>query len=73
MCDGPAGGLIDRDAPVQSTGRDITHFAYTWDATNIYLFTERVGSSNNTQSFVYYADIDNDGLMETGEPVIGVT
>jgi len=73
VCDGSAGGLIDRDAPVQSTGRDLTHFAYTWDATNIYLFTERVGSANNTQSFVYYADTDNDGLMETGEPVIGVT
>ena len=73
MCDGPANRLTDRDAPVQSTGRDLTHFAYTWDATNIYLFTERVGSSSNIQSFVYYADTNNNGLMETGEPVIGVT
>jgi len=73
VCDGPSGGLTDRDAPVQSTGRDLTHFAFTWDLNNIYLFTERFGSANNTQSFVYYADIDNDGLMETGEPVIGVT
>jgi hypothetical protein len=73
VCDGPANGLLDRDAPVQSTGRDITHFAFTWDASNIYLFTERAGSSSNSQTFVYYADIDNDGLMETGEPVIGVT
>lgn len=73
VCDGPAGGLTDRDPTPQSTGRDLTHFAYTWDNTNVYLFTERVGSSNNTQSFVYYADIDNDGVMETGEPVIGVT
>ena len=73
VCDGPANGLTDRDAPVQSTGRDLTHFAFTYDATNIYLFTERSGSTSNTQSFVYYADVDNDGLMETGEPVIGVT
>jgi hypothetical protein len=73
VCDGPANGLVDRDAPVQSTGRDLTHFAFTWDQNNIYLFTERFGSASNTQSFVYYADIDNDGLMETGEPVIGVT
>ncbi len=73
VCDGPSGGLTDRDFPVQSTGRDLTHFAYTWDATNVYLFTERSGSPKNTQSFVYYADVDNDGLMETGEPVIGVT
>lgn len=72
VCDGPAGGLTDRDAPVQSTGRDLTHFAYTWDDSNVYLFTERVGSSSNAQSFAYYADTDNDQLMETGEPVIGV-
>ncbi|MDX1499913.1 MAG: hypothetical protein R3176_08455 [Woeseiaceae bacterium] len=73
VCDGPSGGLADRDAPVQSTGRDLTHFAYTWDAARIYLFTERAGSSSNVQSFAYYADVDNDQLMETGEPVIGVT
>ena len=73
VCDGPSGGAADLDAPVQSTGRDLTHFAFTWDANNIYLFTERSGSTNNNQSFVYYADTNNNGLMETGEPVIGVT
>ena len=73
VCDGPVNGLIDRDAPVQSTGRDLTHFAFTWDLNNIYLFTERVGSANNVQNFVYYADIDNDGLMETGEPIVGAS
>ncbi len=73
VCDGPANTLSDRDAPVQSTGRDLTHFAFTWDSSNVYLFTERAGSVSNTQSFVYYADTDNDRLMETGEPVIGVT
>ena len=72
VCDGPANGLMDRDAPVQSTGRDLTHFAFTWDNNNVYLFTERAGSVSNTQTFVYYADTDNDRLMETGEPVIGV-
>jgi hypothetical protein len=73
VCDGPSGGLIDRDAPVQSTGRDLTHFAFTWDQNNVYLFTERVGSPSNIQNFVYYADIDNDGLMETGEPIVGAS
>lgn len=73
VCDGPANGIVDLDAPVQSTGRDLTHFSYTYDNTNVYLFTERAGSVSNTQSFVYYADVNNDGLMETGEPVIGVT
>ena len=73
VCDGPTNGLTDRDAPVQSTGRDLTHFAFTWDNNNVYLFTERAGSVSNTQTFVYYADTDNDRFMETGEPVIGVT
>ncbi len=73
VCDGPANGLADRDTPVQSTGRDLTHFAFTWDSNNVYLFTERGGSVSNTQTFVYYADTDNDRFMETGEPVIGVT
>jgi uncharacterized repeat protein (TIGR01451 family) len=87
-CDGPShndGGnplgppILDRDAPVQSTGRDVTHFAYTWESGTldpnsfIYIFTERSGSASNTQSFAYYADVNNDGLMQTGEPVIGVT
>lgn len=72
VCDGPAGGQADLDAPVQSTGRDLDQFAFTWDATGVYLFTERVGSASNSQRFIYYADTDNDGLMETGEPVIGV-
>ncbi len=69
VCDGPPGA--DRDAPVQSTGRDLTHFSFTWDAGSIYLFTARAGSSTNVQNFVYYADVNNNGLMETGEPVIG--
>ena len=73
VCDGPANSLADRDAPIQSTGRDLTHFAFTYDSNNVYLFTERFGSASNTQTFVYYADVDFDGLMETGEPVIGVT
>ena len=73
VCDGPAGGISDLDAPVQSTGRDIAQFAFTWDGAGVYLFTERVGSQSNAQQFIYYADTDNDGLMETGEPVFGVS
>jgi uncharacterized repeat protein (TIGR01451 family) len=60
----------DRDGPVQSTGRDLVHFAHTWTTTNVYVYTERVASSSNVQRFIYYADADNDGLMETGERVI---
>jgi len=70
VCDGPSGGLTDRDAPVQSTGRDIVQFSYTYDDTYLYFYTERVGSANNTQTFLYYADVDDDGYQEDGEPVI---
>lgn len=60
----------DLDGPVQSTGRDLVQFSYTWNSTGLYTYTQRVGSSKNVQRFIYYADTDNDGFMETGEPVI---
>jgi len=60
----------DLDAPVQSTGRDLLQFAYTWDATYVYAYTLRVASATNVINFIYYADIDNDGFMTAGEPII---
>ena len=73
-CDGPSdanGPLIDRDAPVQGAGRNLLHFAVTWDNTNFYVYTTRSGSSgNNIDRFIYYADVNNDGLVQTGEPVL---
>jgi len=71
--DGPAGGLVDRDAPVQSTGRDLTNFAWTYDATYFYMYIRRTGSASNRQLFWYYLDIDADKRMETGEPVFHVS
>jgi hypothetical protein len=70
VTDGPLGGLTDLDAPVQSTGRDIIQFSFTYDDNFLYFYTERTGSVNNTQTFLYYADVDNDGFQEDGEPVI---
>ena len=60
----------DLDAPVQSTGRDLSHFAFSWDSSYVHAYTARSASSANVQRFIYYADTDNDGLMETGELVI---
>ncbi|MCK5804260.1 MAG: hypothetical protein KAI66_15590, partial [Lentisphaeria bacterium] len=70
-----AGGTVyqpqpDRDAPVKSTGRDLMHFAWTWDSTDLAAYTRRAASANNVQRFIYYADTDNDGYMENGEPVV---
>jgi hypothetical protein len=54
----------DRDWLTQSTGRDLEQFAFTWDATNLYFYTRRYASTNNIQRFLYYGDLDGDGLME---------
>jgi len=71
--DGPAGGLTDRDAPVGQTGRDLTAFAWTWDATYLYFYVARVASDANRQRFWYYLDTNEDGKMSTGEYVVGVS
>jgi len=71
--DGPAGGLADRDAPVGSTGRDLTGFAWTWDATYLYFYVSRVASDSNRQRFWYYLDTNEDNRMATGEYVVGVS
>jgi len=63
-------GTADKDYPIQSTGRDLVQFAYTWDDANFYAYTRRAGSSSNTDNFIYYGDNNNDGKMETGEPVV---
>lgn len=70
--DGPAAGLLDLDAPVPSTGRDLTTFAWTYDATHLYFYVGRVASSSNVQRFWFYIDTDDDDRMETGEPVVSV-
>lgn len=73
ICDGsPATALLDIDAPIQSTGRDLEQFTYTYDSNYVYAITRRYASSTNTDNFIYYADTNNNGLMQTGEKVIVV-
>ena len=55
---------------IQSTGRNLTHFVWTGqDDENgfVYGYTERAGSTTNTETFLFYKDGDADGLMETGD------
>ncbi len=68
--DGPAAGLLDRDAPVPTTGRDLTTFAWTYDTTHLYFLVGRVASASNIQRFWFYLDLDEDGLLESWEPVL---
>lgn len=71
--DGPAAGAADRDAPVQSTGRDLATFAWTYDPAYLYFYVARVGSASNIQQWWFYLDISDDGLLQSGEPVLGVS
>ena len=66
---GGADGIADQP---QALGRDLTWFAFTWDATNVYFFTQRAGNASSIQRFVYYGDLNNDGKMQSGERVIQV-
>lgn len=67
--DGPSGGLPDADAPADPV-LDLDTFAYTWDATNLYLYIHRQGSTTSIKYYWFFFDADNDGRMEQGEPVL---
>ena len=74
VCDGTQNAPLlppqpDRDSGAQA-GRDMVHFAFTWDATSLYFYTRRAASSNPNTHFIYYVDEDNDGQMESGETVV---
>ena len=71
ICDGTGLGA-DRDFPIQSTGRDLRQFSFTWDDTYLSAYTRRYASQNNKINFIYYADTNIDGLMSDGEPVVAV-
>ena len=69
-CDAIDGAGDPDSATINNGGRDLVWFAQTWDPTYVYLFTERVAGNAAQQQFLYYADLDSDGFMETGEYVI---
>lgn len=79
-CNGTSSQLsdwgCDRDANggvLQSTGRDLKHFSYTWDNNYLYFYVERFESSTNVTDWWFYVDSNADGLMQTGEKVVRVT
>lgn len=46
-----------------STGRDLRRFAFTFDETYLYMYVERFANSNNVTWWLFYLDLDNNGLM----------
>ena len=63
----------DRDCPVQSTGRDMLKFAWTYDPDNIYLYVERAGSSTNIQNFFFIMDLGQDKKANATDFVLHVS
>ncbi len=68
--DGTTNSPMDRDYPVQSTGRDLKTFAYTWDINNLYFYVERYGSTKNRNWWWFYLDLDANGRMESTDKVL---
>lgn len=60
----------DLDAPISDAGRDLTRMAFTSDLSNLYIYIERAGSTNNSVDIIYYVDINNNDLMNLNEPVL---
>lgn len=57
---------------VQSTGRDLKKFAYTWDDDYLYFYVERFASTSNTTEWLFYLDSNANGLMEADEKIFRV-
>lgn len=64
--------ICELDGEIQSTGRDLKKFAFTWDAVYLYFYVERYASTNNTTEWLFYLDEDADQVMESGERIFRV-
>ncbi|WP_111657812.1 hypothetical protein [Isoalcanivorax indicus] len=71
-CQGANAPSCDQDFPIQSTGRDLRKFSYTWDDQYLYFYVERWASSTNTTTWLFYLDENSNGRMEAGERILRV-
>lgn len=71
ILDGPAGGLQDADSP-SDPALDLVEFAYTWDGTYLYLYVRRASRDPGILYFWFFVDGNNDGVLQSGEPVMRV-
>ncbi|MEO6613106.1 MAG: T9SS type A sorting domain-containing protein [Chitinophagaceae bacterium] len=63
---------FDRDCP-GATHRDLRYFAFTYDLKNVYFIFRRPANNTAQVSLYYFIDLNVDGFMAQGEPVIKVT
>ena len=66
--DGTGATGPDLDSPTPP--RDLRFFAFTYDDYNVYFYFRRIINSNSQNTFMYCMDINADGFMNDGEPVI---
>ena len=64
-------GVDEKDRPGQSH-RDLRYFAFTYDRKNVYFYFRRPGNNSAQVTLYYFIDINVDGFMRTGEPVIKI-
>lgn len=63
---------VERDA-VGQDHRDLRYFAFVYDKTNIYFLFRRPLNNTAQVSLYYFIDMNADGFMKSGEPVVHVT
>jgi hypothetical protein len=63
----------DQDAPIADVGRNFTRFAFTETYSKLFFLFSRAGSATNAVDALLYLDVNNNGLMETNEPVIAIS
>lgn len=61
-------GDLDHPDPTS----DIIFTSFIHDDYNVYFYLRRLSSSNSPNSIYYFCDINSDGFMGAGEPVVGV-
>jgi uncharacterized repeat protein (TIGR01451 family) len=74
--DKQTGTAADLDYQIDSTGRDLKTFAYTYDNNFLYLWVERYASTSNTTDWWFYIDNSGsgpDGVMQSGERLVRVS
>lgn len=71
-CEGVVLPTCDLDGIIQSTGRDLKTYAYSWDNNYLYFFVERYASTSNTTTWLFYLDENVDELMQSTEHFFAV-
>lgn len=68
---GDCSGTGDLDCPdVRLASKDISRFAWTYDAAGLYVFLERFAASSQTRSWWLAVDLTLDGLMFTDDRLV---